>query len=506
MLYAILIYGGKNTMAYKYYHKIVQHDTYFLDGLYINWALPSKQLYNLQYSKTSREFIAHKVPTWNKYKKHYDFLPSPSTFDSSDPYSFVKVFLSFCKTTIESELNIISKNQNIKDTHFLESLIKFKNIKKEFGSGFTRGVRIHIGKNHNLKIYFDGKFFKHDSLKKDLNQVQEVATLIDIALSTFIFNIPEWKIDKPRFTIFQLHLAENLYKERKLGRQYYGEVTRKNALYPASKKMKEQILKDSRSKPGSWEIPKEFNPLGTEIVSGFNNGIKGKLYVSCYDKQQDTAEGRRHALIRFGTDKFWRREFQIGTKKLESVKVKFLGEFLVQMRCSHFLSNIIRKCRISVDIIVNGDSKKYLRFHDKMEYLSKKDKRDIENPLRFHNKKFTRMKIDTIGHDQLSVKPYNPYSNITGLLKNHGNKLLPNQIIHICQMAIAQVLQNSRSEYDHSPNNSTLNNHMEGLELIKNLEKFMSNFNSYDTDFLSTYNQLLIDTATKGNASATAEI
>jgi hypothetical protein len=136
-----------------------------------------------------------------------------------------------------------------------------------------------------------------------------------------------------------------------------------------------------------------------------------------------------------------------------------------------------------------------------MEYLSKKDKRDIENPLRFHNKKFTRMKIDSIGHDQLSVKPYNPYNNISGNLKNHGDQLLPNQIIHIAQMCIAQVLQNSRSEYDHSPNNSTLNNHMEGLELIKNLEKFMSNFNSYDTDFLSTYNQLLIDTATKKHIS-----
>ena len=491
-------------MAYKYYHKIVHTDTYFLDGLYLNWALPSKQLYNLQYTKTSREFIKHKIPTWNKFKKHYDYLPSPSTFDSLDPYNFVKTFLSFCKVTLESELNIISKNQNIQDTHFLESLIKFKNIKKEFGNGFTQGIRIYIGKNHNLKIYFDGKFFKHTSLQKDLNQVQEVATLIDTLLSTFIFNIPEWEIDKPRFTIFQLHLAENLYKERKLGRQYYGEVTRKNALYPASTKMKQQILKDAKSKPGPWEIPKEFNPLGNEIVSGFNNGIKGKLYVNVYDKERDTESGRRHAIMRFGTDKFWRREFQIGTKKLESVKIKFLAEFLVQMRCNHFLANVIRKCRISVDIIVNGDSKKYLRFHDTMEYLSKKDKRDIENPLRFHNKKFTRMKIDSIEPEGLTVKPYNPYNNITGNLKNHGEQLLPNQIIHITQMCIAQVLQNSRSEYDHSPNNASLNNHMQGLELIKNLEKFMMNFNSYKSDFLATYNDLLVATATKNASSKPA--
>jgi hypothetical protein len=261
-------------------------------------------------------------------------------------------------------------------------------------------------------------------------------------------------------------------------------------------------LKDSRSKPGSWEIPKEFNPLGSEIVSGFNNGIKGKLYVNVYDKQQDTEVGRRHAIMRFGTDKFWRIEFQIGTKKLESVKIKFLAEFLVQMRCSHFLANVIRKSRISVDIIVNGDSKKYLRFHDTMEYLSKKDKQDIENPLRFHNKKFTRMKIDSIDTDKLTVKPYNPYNNISGLLNNHGDKLLPNQIIHICQMSIAQVLQNSRSVYDHSPNNASLNNHMEGLELIKNLEKFMMNFNSYKSDFLATYNDLLVATATKGSVSS----
>ena len=43
----------------KFYHKIVNPHKYFIDGLYINYALPSTLLKDLKYSFHSRDYITY---------------------------------------------------------------------------------------------------------------------------------------------------------------------------------------------------------------------------------------------------------------------------------------------------------------------------------------------------------------------------------------------------------------------------------------------------------------
>ena len=112
-------------MAYKYYHKIIKHDSYYIDAVYLNWALPSRQLRNLQYSDDSENYISH-----NKFKKNPltgNFIPTPyPSIDYADPYSFLKKFLSFVKQDIEKCLSIFSHENNIAQSQLLDWLEKIQ--------------------------------------------------------------------------------------------------------------------------------------------------------------------------------------------------------------------------------------------------------------------------------------------------------------------------------------------------------------------------------------------
>ena len=461
-------------MAYKYYHKIIKHDSYYIDAVYLNWALPSRQLRNLQYSDDSENYISH-----NKFKKNPltgNFIPTPyPSIDYADPYSFLKKFLSFVKQDIEKCLSIFSHENNIAQSQLLDWLEKIHRMPKNWSKPEpVQGLRITLDSHHNILFQFDGKFFKEKTFQKDVKKFKDVASIINRMLEFHIYNIAEWRdtIDNPRITIYQMHLAENLlFKKYKSGFNFKPKIV-------GSKRFKDSVRARPQIKQGSWTIPCELNPLGKEIISGYSYGIPGRLKVTIYDKSLDE-EGRQHSIERFGTDQYFRREFQIGRKKLEACKIKFLDNFFVQIKCNHFKSNIIRKIRMTTDILMKNDKPFYTRFHDQNDRLSLRDQKKLKNPLRFSKVSFTRMKIDSVDEKELEKQVFNPYKYIVGNLNSKNSKnILPEELLDICMQSIILMLKNTRTGY-YLNAKTTVNSHVEGIDLINKLKNFTQHFSTY---------------------------
>ena len=474
MLCAEVLYTGGTMSEYKYYHRLTRFDDLFIDGLYVNFALPSKELWNLKYSDKTMKYLEHDVMHWNKYLQANEPRPYPT--DNDDKYHFVKKFLSFAKINIESSLNSINtldrntfpKYNNYLEPHNPKILKKPADWNESYYNG---GIRIHVGTNHNLQIHFDGGFFLDKTFSKNVIQISKCITLIEYHLRTFLYNIPEWEhIKDPQFTIYQLHIAQNLYKEQyKDGFNFIPKLL-------ASNIFQKSILK-SNERQGPWVIPASLLPKhNKDIVSGYNVGITGKLKCTVYDKQLDKKHKIIHAEQRFGNSKFFRREWQIGTKKLESVNIKYLNNFLLQVKDIDFLAHVIRKIRISVDILLKNDSKIYKAFHDLNDRLPKRLKKLINNPLRFNKSSYTPMKINEIPESLLETRTYNPFKNMFGnLISINAKNMTAEQLIKL-QIQITVILKNCAIN---GHIQSKKSNHVVAFEhdnLIKELKKFSKNF------------------------------
>jgi hypothetical protein len=487
--------------TYKYYHKLTRFDNFFIDGIYINFALPSLELKNIYLSTNTNKYLNHKLPFYNKYTQTNDLHPYP-TDPGDDPYYFVKKFLSFAKSNIENSLNnIIStdkstfpKFNNYLNPHSPKILEKPADWNESYYNG---GIRIHCGKHHNLEIHFDGLFFKDPKFNQNITQISKCASLIEYHLKTYIFNIPEWNhIDFPQFTIYQLHLAQNLLKSK------FKKGINIEPIPVASTSFSKSIIRNGE-KQGYYAIhrnllPKHFDTCPNncltnhnikDLVSGYNCGITGKLKCTVYDKELDKQHKITHAENRFNTAKFFRREWQIGTKKLESCGIKLLSDFIYRLNPPskfigptnphEFLSQIIRKIRISCDIILYNDSTTYKSFHDKHDRLPK-DKQNIAgNYFRFSKSNYTPMKINKIPSGLLKTRYYNPFKNIKGNLQSKNAKnMTAEQIIKI-QIDTLELLKNCALN---GHIQSKQSNHVTTFQfdkLLTEIKKFSNNFSSY---------------------------
>ena len=454
----------------KFYHKIVNPHKYFIDGLYINYALPSTLLKDLKYSFHSRDYVEHKVFEFNKLEQCNLLVPYPSKLEiEKHPYWFLLKFLSFVKQSLLGDLNDIKNNINHQDLRNVLASYALKREKKY--SVNSQGIRMGIGKHHNLQIQFDGKFFRHNTLSKDLKQIKSVGTRLHEIFAMHFLQIPEWNhVDVPRPTIYQLHIAENLISKK------YQKLNRKIPLYPNSKKFEDKIKSKPQVKQGAYV------DITTQSITGFTHGFKGSYLVTVYNKSLDTPEAQKHSIERFGRSDYWRREFQIGTKKLRSCGIRYFAEFLRDFKKEQFRSLVIRNIRKTADICVFGDSKLYLKFHDRSLKLSARDKLNANNPLKYNSWKLDikTMKVSNI--------KWNPYKNIVGNLNSHHSKTLTTEeLLKINIKSILVMLQNRRGAFVHGRSNKDqlLQMHEKGFELIDALKNYGEFSESISRHYLS---------------------
>ena len=120
MLCATSFNGGYTMAINEFYHKLISKENYFIDGFYINYALPSEKLKNLKYSFDSEKRINHDIWEYCKYDKHKKNFPYPSNQQiENHPYWFTNKFLSFVKHAIQGSLNHIPDNIGYKNLRIL---------------------------------------------------------------------------------------------------------------------------------------------------------------------------------------------------------------------------------------------------------------------------------------------------------------------------------------------------------------------------------------------------
>jgi len=380
----------------KYYHKAVYLSSYYFDYIELNWQIPVD--FNAIYSK-----------------------------------EIIHSHLFHLKDVIEKYTELLFSDSN---TPYLEGL----NINKS---------------GQQLVFKFGGTFFRHTHYTKDWDFFYNLYTNIKGLL------LQEWENDSdlarwsfPQFKISQIHISENLYRskyKKSLAPEYVYPLTSKVVSDSMEKqkggklffipKKAESFSKFQSSYKSNKQIKKMQKLEIGDAITGYTVGTTGSAICTLYDK---SIEGGRHkALERFGTDTFYRREFKVYRKKLNSWLQKrrtpehmdklirpfkhssnTIAESYNSYKLKEFslenFSKLIRTIRVSVDILHENDPPKYTIFHEK--YLT-----SIEQ---FHNWfknkkqwKHTKHPILMTGMER-RIKPsllketvFNPTKMVIGLLK-----------------------------------------------------------------------------------------
>ena len=455
----------------EFYHKLISKENYFIDGFYINYALPSEKIKNLKYSFDSEKRINHDIWEYckfDKYKKNYPF-PSQQQIEKH-PYWFTNKFLSFVKHALEGALNKIPDNIEYKKL-YKNIMAIYQKPMPEFDLKYTRGIKMGIGKHHNLQIQFDGKFFVHDNIISDIKQIETALIFIHEIFAVLFLNIIEWRhLPVPQPTVYQLHIAENLTNHKKI------HIV--DPLYPCSKKFAQKVKANPTIKHGAYQ------DVIDNRITGYTFGFKGSYLVTIYNKAEDNKSARHHSEERFGISNYWRREFQIGTKKLRASGIQKAKNFIKDFQDENFRCNLLRICRKTADILVKGDKKTYLQFHDKSNCLTKKQKIYAKNRLRFKYKDYIKMDIESLPKDNISNIHWNTFKNIMGNLNGkHSKNVTQEQCLKIASKSILLGLQNKRNNFTYNSISRNSNKtqlikmHDEGFKLLTALKNYGKFFN-----------------------------
>ena len=144
----------------------------------------------------------------------------------------------------------------------------------------------------------------------------------------------------------------------------------------------------------------------------------------------------------------------------------------------------MRICRKTADILIKGDSKQYLQFHDRSNCLTKNQKKYAKNALRFKYKDYIKMDIKTLPKENIKNIHWNSFKNIMGNLNGkHSKDIDQKQCLEIASKSILLGLQNKRNNF--TSNASTRNSnktqlikmHDEGFRILNALKNYGKFFN-----------------------------
>lgn len=250
-----------------------------------------------------------------------------------------------------------------------------ENISNYISRSDIQGVRIIQDKLHyGIKFYFEGQFFNGSNIKEDIARLKKYTQKYYNEILYHQYTPNSWEINNkvflnhlceiefPKFYVSRFDIAQNCYKKFYIdGLHNNNWDTYCNTSIEKSKNCIDTIFNDRQSQKQ------------TGYVVGNPKYVTCKVYDKMYDKEEFSLD---HALSRFKTYKFWRREWRIQKKKIKSLKINHLEEFLL-LKNTQVQKYIIASVRKSVDIVLKNDSTSYTIFHfthiDKNTWTSLKD-------------------------------------------------------------------------------------------------------------------------------------
>ena len=304
---------------------------------------------------------------------------------SSNPY-----FLDYVQLYFQLPLDELKQIPGY-NTHDLKIWIQTttKNLQKSLNIHSSQGIDIYPDLIHlGIKIHFRGHFFIHSNYKDDLIYLKKFTDILFNQIlkdqyNPVIYNLPKFfksedykkwyyhqqsflenlcSIEFQNFYVSRLDIAQNLYfKHYKDGLKYDNWDTFTHHTLASNPNCIDAVFQDTK----------------TGIVTGYSIGNPKYLILKIYNKEYDKAEfAQQNALERFGTYKFYRREWTINKMKLKGLKLRNLDNLLL-MKNTHIFHYVLTTIRKSVDVVMKNDPAFYCLFHfkniDKNAYIALKD-------------------------------------------------------------------------------------------------------------------------------------
>lgn len=237
------------------------------------------------------------------------------------------------------------------------------------------GIIIDVDQKHyGLKFKFSGRFFIHNNYKADLIYLKKYTDklftkIIECQYDPIIYDLPKFfhtddkslwhyrqqkflrelcSVEFPKFYVSRIDIAQNLtFKNYPNGLKNNNWDTYTHKTLEDNPNCIDTVFRDRKS--------------GT--TTGYAVGNPKYLLCKVYNKEYDKHEfAQEHALKRFKTYKFYRREWRISKPKIKALQLNHLEDFfdLGETKNFHFLLKSIRK---SVDIVTYNDNVLYAMFH-----------------------------------------------------------------------------------------------------------------------------------------------
>jgi len=211
---------------------------------------------------------------------------------------------------------------------------------------------------YGIRIIFDGSFFEGQNINQDVLKLKKWTDKIQTQIIECQYTPNSWNIQSrkflnefttvkfPQFYVSSVDLSQNLYFKdypRGLNNNSFDTFIHRGMM--KSKDCVDITYKD----------------ISSGTVTGHTVGNKKHVSCNVYSKMYDD-KGHAHALDRFKTINFWRREWRIQKRKIKSMKFNILSEFML-LTDTEIQKQFIRGVRSSVDIVLSDDSTNYNIFH-----------------------------------------------------------------------------------------------------------------------------------------------
>lgn len=335
--------------------------------------------------------------------------------------------LSLITYTEESIHSLNNQNPHNKSREFLK-LVK-NNLVTRFKK--TPGMRFYIdGMHHNLKIYFDSKFFINTDYISNIIQVHNTYLEIQLVFESTWFLINEWKnITPPIPTVAQIHLSFNsLFKSHPNRLQQWTGISPKQT-HNNDNVFQQWIFSPDKQLNGYHLF------FDDHLVQGVAGGSKKNVYLTAYDKSREPLPKLQMSLERFGTFDYIRREWKVYSRKLRSLNITTIQHLYDSVTDSNTFTEIFKRIRLSADILLSDDSFTYKIFHDGNDnninlLRDSVSKKLSKGEILLINKR-THLFKNKIPKSFIKDTFWKPAPHLIGILDNHADKMDTNDYLKI---------------------------------------------------------------------------
>ena len=311
--------------------------------------------------------------------------------------------------------------------------------------------------NYGIKIYFEGSFFEGQNIKQDVLKLKKWANRIQTQIIESQYTPNSWNIQSRKFL--------NEFCTMKFPPLYVSRVDlSQNLMHSDYPKGLHNNSFDTYLHRGMMKSKDCVDITYKDVSSGTVTGhtVGNKKHVSCnvYNKVYDD-KGHTHALQRFKTINFWRREWRVQKRKIKSMKFNLLSEFYLLVD-TDFQKQFIRGIRSSVDIVLADDKSNYNIFHfthlDRDLYHSIKD-----DTIRMSEKvKYMLSECHKTNKpiSERKVALWDGVANVLGIVKNYKDRWSHDDWVKILKELLSQP---DRLPFFNNPNVKTVD-----IEKVKN--------------------------------------